>query len=55
MRDDTQEMIQTTGQRDISGEHAIRILQYNVNKLRNKVLADLIKDPRRKNIDIIVI
>jgi hypothetical protein len=48
-------MTQTTGQRDTSGEHAIRILQYNVNKSRNKVLAGLMEDPRRKNIDIIVI
>jgi endonuclease/exonuclease/phosphatase (EEP) superfamily protein YafD len=55
MRDDTQETTQTTEQRRAGVEHAIRILQYNVNKSRNKVLAGLMEDPRRKDFDIIVI
>ena len=55
MRDDTQEMIQTTEQRGAGIEHAIRILQYNVNKSRNKVLAGLMEDPRRKDFDIIAV
>ena len=55
MRDDTQETTQTQEQRGASAEHAIRILQYNVNKLKNKVLAGLIEDPRRKDFDIIAL
>jgi exonuclease III len=55
MRDDTQEMTQTTEQRSAGVEHVIRILQYNVNKSRNKVLASLMEDPRRKDFDIIAI
>jgi hypothetical protein len=55
MRDNAQEMTQTTEQHSAGAEHAIRILQYNVNKSRNKVLAGLMEDPRRKNFDIIVI
>jgi hypothetical protein len=55
MRDDTQEITQTTEQRSAGVEHVIRILQYNVNKSRNKVLAGLMEDPRRKDFDIIVI
>jgi hypothetical protein len=57
MRDNIQEMtqiIQTT-ERSAGAEYAIRILQYNVNKSRNKVLAGLMEDPRRKDFDIIVI
>jgi endonuclease/exonuclease/phosphatase (EEP) superfamily protein YafD len=34
---------------------AIRILQYNVNKSRNKVLAALLEDQRLKTYDVIAI
>ena len=49
MRDDAQEMIRIIEQRGADEQHAIRIFQYNANKSRNKVLAGLIEDPRRKN------
>jgi hypothetical protein len=42
-------------QRGTGEEYTIRILQYNVNKSRNKVLAGLMKDPKRKDFDIIAI
>jgi exonuclease III len=35
--------------------HTLRILQYNVNKSRNKVLAALLEDPEIKNYDIIAV
>ena len=55
MRDNVRGIIQTLRQDSASGEQAIRILQYNVNKSKNKVLAGLMEDPRRKNFDIIAI
>jgi uncharacterized protein (DUF3084 family) len=55
MRDNTQKITQIIKQYNAGAEYIIRILQYNVNKLRNKVLAGLMKDPRRKDFDIIAI
>ena len=34
---------------------SVKILQYNINKLKNKVLAGLLADPRVREFDIIVI
>jgi exonuclease III len=55
MRDDTQEMTQSIEQRGVDEKYTIRILQYNVNKSRNKVLAGLMENLKRKNFDIIAI
>ena len=41
--------------RGVGGKPAIRILQYNVNKSRNKVLAALLEDQRLKTYDVIAI
>ena len=35
--------------------HSLRILQYNVNKSRNKVLASLLEDPLTVTYNIIII
>lgn len=37
------------------GKHALRILQYNVNKSRNKVLAPLLEDERIREYDVIAV
>jgi exonuclease III len=52
-----QTALETEGynRRGVDGKSALRILQYNVNKLRNKVLAALLEDQRLKTYDVIAI
>jgi exonuclease III len=53
----SQTTLETEGHsmRGVGGKPALRILQYNVNKSRNKVLAALLEDQRLKTYDVIAV